>query len=97
VLNLAWNKLNWLNEQYMTETDFSTFDYRESELTEGQSMDTFVFRAPMTTSSRMGGPVYASVGQIKQFEKQTSGSADDVVVEDRYYFSDSLVEYYYYK
>lgn len=52
----------------MTETDLTTFEYREFPLRESTALDTFVIESPRSFLSGMGGPVYASVGQIKEFE-----------------------------
>jgi hypothetical protein len=56
-----------------------------------------MLRVPISSSSKMGGPVYVSVGQLQQFNKTIGDKIDNVQTEQRYYFTDSLVEYYYYK
>jgi hypothetical protein len=83
----TWSEANWLKSQLITQGDLSKYQHREHKLNENDVVSTTLLNVPTSTSS---GPVYVSVGQQKS-HNTSSGE------EQTFHYSNSLVEYYYYK
>ena len=107
----------------MTSSDLTKFKQKNSELKDGDELDTVFVSAAQIPDNKnsMGGPVYISVGQhidVKGKDNvksdatkkvKTAGNAVSVNQagagngrrlsndKERYTYSNSLVEYYYYK
>lgn len=81
----------------MTEGDLRTFEHRDHKIANGEIVKSIYVETPLPKISNLGGPVYVSVGQKINIDEVDLDGNNSTHNTDNYYFSNSLVEYYYYK
>lgn len=87
----------------MTESDLVKFEHKDHKLTDKENLNTIVVQTPLAPvlKETLGGPVYVTVGQHVQFNStedvESTNSTDNSLYVYQYTYSNSLVEFYYYK
>jgi len=85
----------------MTESDLLKYEHKDHKLEAKELLNTICVLSPQAPvfDHTLGGPVYVSVGQHIQFNStnSTEAAGDSSLYIYHYTYSNSLVEFYYYK